>query len=209
MTLTKESSVAKNKWILALGVVCTLGLSVPTMAHYDHSGVAIGAQFGYGYNSYNRAAFQAVELKEGGIAGRVYLANQFNRYVALELGAALYSDTNIEEDFGHIRTSQLDLLLRLGAPIPCSCFRADLKVGAVVNFVDIDPTAQGKALGLEHEFVSETRPAAGLSIAYNFTPNIAMDLSYLHVFGNPGSDSHPAPNNELATLGISYIFVLG
>lgn len=206
--------MANNKWLIALGAAYALGLSMPTFAHYAYythygcSGVYLGGQFGYGHVHYNRDAFFGVGAHDSDIAGRVYFGNQFNQYVGLELGAALYSNVELDSDFGHIRTRQLDLLLKLGAPFGYTCFRGDVKLGGVVTFTDIKPTDAGKAFGFENDSVTEVRPVAGAGASYNFTQNIAMDVSYLHVFGNPTSESHPAPNIDFITLGLSYLFTV-
>lgn len=201
--------MAKNKWIFAFVVLIAAFFSAQSFSYYDPSGVNVGLQFGYGNTSYNKALFSRLDIREDGIAGRIYLGNQFNQYVGLELGGVFYTETDLTHDAGRIRTEQLDLLLRLGSPIFCSHFRADLKLGAAVMFIDIDPTDVGRAQGIAHEFSTETRPAAGISFAYNFNRNIAMDVSYLHVFGNRKSDSHQAPDTQLATLGLSFFFPIG
>ncbi len=201
--------MAKNKWIVAFSALFAAFFSAQSFSYYDASGVNVGLQFGYGNTAYNKALFPGLDIREDGIAGRIYLGDQFNPYVGLELGAAVYSETDLTHDTGRIRTEQLDLLLRLGGPIPCSRFRVDLKLGAAVMFVDIDPTDVGRAMGIPREFSTETRPAAGISVAYNFNRNIAIDVSYLHVFGNRKSDSHQAPNGDLATLGLSFFFPIG
>lgn len=199
----------KNKWIAAFAALFAVFFSAQSFSYYDPSGVNVGLQVGYGNTSYNKALFPGLDIREDGVAGRIYIGDQFNPYVGLELGGVYYTETDLTNDAGRIRTEQLDLLLRLGGPIPCSRFRVDLKLGAAVMFIDIDPTDVGRAKGVVPEFSTETRPAAGLSIAYNFNRYIAMDLSYLHVFGNRKSDSHQAPNGELATLGLSFFFPIG
>lgn len=198
--------MAKNKVLMALSAVLATALSLPTFAQIGSSGVYVGGQAGYGNTAYNRAAFIGAGIQESGIAGRVYLGDQFNPYVGLELGATAFAKADLSNDYGYLRTEQLDLLLRLGAPIAESGFRADVKLGAAVVFAAIKPSDAGKTFGFEEDAVSETRPVAGASFSYYFTPSFAMDLSYLHVFGNPKSESHPAPNNDLATLGVSYLF---
>lgn len=201
--------MAGKKWLIPLGTVSLLALTLPVCAHYGHfsyHGVYIGAQGGYGNTHYDSDLFQDANVREHGVAGRIYLGNQFNEYLAVELGATQFSFSDIENDFGKVKTSELELLFRFGAPIPCSLLRADLKVGVADVFADIDPTDKGVAYGIQHEFTTEFRPLVGLSLSLNVTRHFAIDASYMHLFGNPTSESHLAPNNDLFALGVSYLF---
>lgn len=201
--------MVNKKWIASFAAVITVFFSAQAFSYYDPSGVSVGIQGGYGNTSYNKAIFPGLDIKEQGVAGRVYLGNQMTPYFGIEVGGVWYTDTNLTQDAGKIRTEQLDLLMKVGAPIACGRFRVDLKLGAALMFVDIDPTDVGIAMGINHLFVTQVRPAGGISFAFNFNRNWAIDLSYLHVFGNPRSDSHPSPNADLATLGLSFFFPIG
>lgn len=197
--------MAINKLLTTLGAVFALSLSLPTFAHYASSGVMLGGQLGYGNTDYNRDAF-GFGMKEGGVAGRVYMGNQFNRYIGLELGAAVYSSAKLDSALGKVRTEQLDLLLRIGAPVAETGLRADVKLGAAAIFADMKPTAAGKLVGFEENSVSGMKPEAGVSVSYYFSRSAAVELSYVHVFGNPNSESHPLPRADLALFGIGYLF---
>lgn len=200
--------MAGKKWLIPMGVVSLLALSVPASAYYahGHSGVYTGLQGGYGNTHYNSDLFHDAQVHEYGVAGRIYLGNQFNDFVALELGATMFSFSDIENDYGKVKTSEIELLFRAGSPIPCSPFRADLKVGIADVFADIDPSDHGRAFGIQHDFTTEFRPVVGVSFSYYLTRQFALDASYLHVFGNPTSESHVAPNNDLFSLGFSFLF---
>lgn len=199
--------MADKNWLIALAAMSSLSLSIPTFAEYGPTGVYVGGQFGYGSTRYDRAKFMGIDSSEDGAAGRVYIGNQFSPYVALELGGTIFSYADLDKDYGDIKTLSLDLLFRVGLPIYCSGFRADIKAGATTIFTDLDPTPAGKKFGLTKFNQIETKPIVGASVNYFITPNIAVDLSYLHVFGTPKSENHNAPNIDLATVGISYLFI--
>ncbi len=201
--------MASKKWLVRLGILSLVFQTVAVLAwvpHLSGSGVYLGLQGGYGNNHYNSDLFQDNEVREYGPAGRIYMGNQFNEYLALELGGTFYSNSHIHHDFGLVRTSDIELLARLGAPILCSPVRVDLKVGLADSFADVDPTDLGITAGIKHDFTTEIRPVVGLGIMWNVTTRFALDISYLHMFGNPTSESHVAPNNDFVALGFSVIF---
>jgi hypothetical protein len=199
--------VADKKWLIAVAAMSTLGLALPSFAQYGYSGVYLGGQFGYGNTHYDDSQFKGVDTREDGAAGRLYLGNQFNPYIALELGGTIFSYADLDHDYGDVKTWQLDLLFRFGAPIWCTGLRADVKIGAATVFTDFDPTPAGKTFGLHKESHIETNPAAGASVSYYINRHIAVDLSYLHVFGTPKSNDDHGAIIDLTTLGISYLFI--
>jgi hypothetical protein len=198
--------MSNKKWIIPFALLSLLALTSPVQARLGYHGIYIGAQGGIGNTHYDNDLFNDDEIHEFGVAGRIYMGDQFNQHIALELGATQFSDAELDHDFGEVRTSQIELLVRLGAPIYCSPFRVDLKVGMADVFADIAPTDRGVAYGIKHEFTTEFRPVVGLSLSFYFYRHLGLDLSYMHTFGNPQSVSHLAPNNDLLTLGVSYLF---
>jgi OOP family OmpA-OmpF porin len=198
--------MSKNTLLISLAAVSTLGLSLPTFAVPDCSGVYIGGQAGYAGTNYNLSSYLDKHFNEDGYAGRVYLGYQFNQFLGLETGFTLLSDADLPKDFGDIRTTHWDLLLKAGAPLGDSGFRGDVKAGGAHVMTKFDASHVSESLGLNDVSNWKIKPVAGASISYNFNRNVAVDVSYLHVFGEPKGDSIGAPRSDLAMLGLSFLF---
>lgn len=214
-----------NRLLVALATAGMLSLSVPTFAQ---SGVYVGGQLGWGNTDYGldvtfTDGTDFINLNSGdehGVAGRIYLGYQFNSYVGLELGAALFSSTdlNITDGFdtvslGDIDTSQYDLLLKVGMPFGCSGFRGDIKLGIADVVTSFDSNFDFNGQRFDNDSDSNINFALGAGVSYNINRCLAVDLSWLHTFGNtPNSDNFNvnddwSPNTDLVTVGVSYTFL--
>ncbi len=218
-----------NKLLVALAAASALSLSVPTFANYGASGgagVYVGGQLGWGQTDYgvNFDNFEFIEdvfsghtSDESGLAGRIYLGYQFNSYVGLEIGAALFSDSDFYvtnnttfEGRVDVNTSQFDLLLKVGSPFGCSGFRGDIKLGIADVVTDID---NGGFDRWSDNADNAINFALGGSLSYNINRCVAVDVSWLHTFGNNGNrdnfdlDRDFSPDTDLVTLGVSYTFM--
>ena len=200
--------------LIALAASSAVGLSLPTFAHNASAGVYIGGQLGWGEaNHENHDRHHSEETvrqterhhhnnhkTQDGFAGRAYLGYQFNQYVGLETGAAGISSDNGSHHHHHndgnesgardsdshddwkVKTWEWDLLARFGTPFGDSCFRGDVKVGAAAVFVSNNNHGHH---GHHDNDDAKFGPAAGAGISYNFTQNVAMDVSYLSRFWQP------------------------
>jgi opacity protein-like surface antigen len=206
-----------NKLLVALAAASTLGLSVATFAQNGSTigcpGVYIGAQAGWGNTDFDTDEFLSQNgfddsASQDGVAGRVYIGYQFNQYLGLETGFAAFSDVDLHNDIGEIQTTQWDLLVRIGTPFGDSGFRGDVKLGAAYIMTDFEAGDTAREGDFDDDSNNEIRAVAGASLTYNFCNNISVDVSYLHAFGNPDSDDGDvsAPNTDLVTIGISYLF---
>jgi OmpA-like transmembrane domain len=209
--------MVNSRILVAIAAMGTLGLSLPSFASHNGScptgcpGIYVGAQLGWGNVDYKNASafFDTDVASEDGLAGRVYLGYQFNQYLGLETGFAAFSTQDIPADLGKIKTTQWDLLARVGMPFGDSGFRGDVKLGAAYVFADYETSANAVVAGFSDVSSDEIKPIAGASLTYNFCSNVSVDLSYLHGFGHSNSnnfDDHWAPNTDLVTLGVSYLF---
>lgn len=213
----KEYDVANHKLLIALAAMSAWGLSMPTFGHSDffkrytyygpYSGAYVGGQFGYANTQYDSSLYDKLEIRHDGIAGRVYLGSQFNPYIGAEFGVAVFSNAEIGNNYGHIKTGQIDLLLRAGIPLYCSHFRFDVKGGVVTGMSIYHPTPDAITAGYTKNSNTYIKPAAGASVSYYVTQNIAVDLSYQHVFGQPNNKDETAPTIDFASFGVSYLFI--
>jgi hypothetical protein len=81
-----------------------------------------------------------------------------------------------------------------------------VKAGGAHVMTKFDASHVSESLGLNDVSNWKIKPVAGASISYNFNRNVAVDVSYLHVFGEPKGDSIGAPRSDLAMLGLSFLF---
>lgn len=219
-----------NKYLVALAAAGMLSLSAPSFAQ---AGVYVGGQLGYGHTDYgldvtfvNTATNEFININSGdenGIAGRIYLGYQFNCYFGVEVGAALFSNTDLNVNgridgqtgsvnLGDIETSQYDLLLKVGTPFGCSGFRGDIKLGIadVVTSFESNFNINGEHID---DSDSNVNFALGASISYNLNRQVALDVSWLHTFGNTPDNNNFnenrdwSPNTDLVTFGVSYTFL--
>lgn len=204
-----------NKPLVYLASIATIGFSLSALAqpvaqpsYYDCAGIYIGAQGGYARTNYNLSSFIDEHVNKDGAVGRAYVGYQFNNLIGLETGFALYTNVDVPQDFGDIKTAHWDLLAKVGMPIGDSGFRVDVKGGGAYIMAKFDANDIANSVGLNDDKKKEFKPLAGASLSYKFNRNFAVDASYLHVFGGPKGDSLGTPNVDIATLGLSFLFVI-
>lgn len=202
----KEIKMRVNKLLTALAVATTLGLSATAFAVAGCSGIYVGGQAGYTRASYDLNKYFDKHFDKDGYAGRIYLGYQFNAFLGLETGLAMLSEVDMPKHFGDVSNTHWDMLVKAGAPLGESGFRADVKAGGVHVMSHFDTKDVAKSLGLDDVRSWKIRPVAGASVSYALNQNIAVDLTYFHVFGDPKHNSFSAPNVDMAMLGVSYLF---
>lgn len=196
-----------NNLLNGIASVGICALSVPAFAFENSSGPYIGAQAGLSHTSYDLGGIFDDNLDSNGAAGRAYVGFQFNQFLGLETGFAVFTNVDLPRDFGDIKTTHWDLLLKVGTPIANSGFRVDLKAGAAYIMSDFDANDIAVSSGWGDDSDKEIKPVAGLSVSYCINRNIAMDASYLHVFGDPQRGVLGTPNVDMLTLGISFLLM--
>ncbi|MDQ2994483.1 MAG: porin family protein [Pseudomonadota bacterium] len=194
-----------NNLLKAIVAAGALGLALPAFAE-NNSNVYIGGQAGIAHTDYDLGQFLDKHFSDDGFAGRLYLGYQLNEYLGVETGFAMFADADLPLNFGDIKTTHLDLLLKVGTPFGRSGFRGDLKGGAAHVMSKFDAGNLAESLGVGDESNWEIRAVAGASISYNLNRNIAVDVSYLHVFGDPQNHAFSTPNSDIAMLGVSFLF---
>lgn len=207
-----------NKLLIATAALFTLGMSMPAFSYvertrtyngvgaYNASGVYLGVQGGYTRSHYDLDAFLSKDFRKDELAGRAYVGYQINPFLGVESGFTMIAGTELPDNFGDVKTTQLDLLLKVGMPFGDTGLRADLKAGAAHVKWKFDANDVAESVGLNDVSNWKIRPVAGATVSYYLNRNIAIDASYIHVFGDPESSHFGTPTVDLAMLGVSFLF---
>lgn len=204
----------KSKFLIALAVVSTFGLTIPSFVTADCtdisstancSGIYLGLQGGYSHTNYDLGTFFDKHFSDDEIAGRGYIGVQFNQNFGLESGFTMLTRDKLPKHFGDVKTTHWDLLLKAGLPFGNSGFRGDIKGGGVHIMSKFDANDIANSVGLHDVTRWKIRPIGGASLSYNINSNIAVDLTYFHIFGEPKKKSFNTPTSDLAMIGVSFL----
>ena len=195
-----------NKLLTTLAAVSTLGLSLSTFALGDPSGIYLGAQAGYTRSHYDLDAYLGEDFKKNELAGRVYLGYQLNQYLGLETGFTMLAGTDLPDGFGDVRSTHWDLLLKAGAPLGDSGFRADLKAGGAHVMWKFDANDAAKSVGLDDVLMGKSGLLQVLALVIISTGILPLTLLIFMFIGDPSRSSFGPPTVDLAMLGVSFIF---
>lgn len=146
----------------------------------------VGGEIGYGDLHYKHSelaeGFQ--EVDDTGLAGRLFLGFDINRYVGLELGYTAFSNpqfkiAGITTDFSQ---NSLDILGKASLPISC-----DLSVHAKAGVAYVhrdDLTVHVDNVIVKDESADDhTRPVLGIGLSYAFNPRVSGEIDYSRTFG--------------------------
>lgn len=162
-------------------------ISLLTMSSSSFAIIYLGAQIG-------KCGFINVD--------RGYIGNQFTSFLGLETGFAVFSSLD------QAKTTEWDLLGKVGAPIGNTGFRADLK-GGLSLIMSHFGSENFYSHGNWHEkSENDIRIIAGGSLTYNFNRNFGVDISYIHIFGDQNRGAFPEGTNiDMLTLGLNVQFL--
>ncbi len=175
-------------------------------------------------NHYTESSFDH-DSKDTGLAGRLFAGYQFNENWATELGWTKFKNMTTKANTsgkdlvrdgnafaahasGTVKTDAIDLVAKgiypiqdninvygkLGAAYLMS--RADASASLSEPLSDI--SIAGKGSSHEHKFY----PTFGVGVSYDFTPNVAADLSWNRI-QKVGSSSTMA-STDLVGVGLTY-----
>lgn len=139
-------------------------------------------------------------------AGRIYAGYDFHKNFALEVGYTQffndtdvkYADTN-QEAFNPSYDWAIDAMAKIKAHIVDN-FGFYAKVG--IDYISVSESIDGKP----HDSINL---AYGAGAYYDFTPHVALDLSWIRLNGNSKEDDDTyIPYHDLFTAGIIYKFDL-
>ncbi len=223
-----------NKRILFTAAAVLLSSS----AYAANNGLYVGGQVGYGSNNSSASSLNAdsttltynapymstrvqniqapakVDVDNDGIAGRVYLGYQFNKYLSLETGYTQYSDTEVNNIAGFSGT---DLSLYEGAIDAVGKFSLPItqrinlyaKGGAAYvmaqNVKSSANIAKTGFLNYEADFdystnnVDEFRPTYGFGVSFDITKRLSTDLSWSQIVGG-----NNIPTTNFTSLGLAF-----
>jgi len=188
-----------------------LTLCLTNIANATVPGPYVGGQFGYGNTDYawqDGWNFNSTSTDSSGPAGRIFGGYQFNRYFTIELGYLQFSAAHVkyyniftgqQSYSGSVNENAIDLMAKGILPITDK-FNAYAKLGAAyvtakTTYVPYDSFMIG-------ETYHEVLPAGAIGISYDITPNVPVDLSYMHI-QHGGDIDYSA---EFFSLGIAYHF---
>lgn len=86
---------------------------------------------------------------------------QFNPNFGLETGFTMLTGAELPEDFGDVKTTHWDLLLKAGLPFGESGFRGDIKAGGVHVMTKFDANDVAESAGLHDISKWKIKPVAG------------------------------------------------
>lgn len=202
----------KRNYILLLG----LAFSSSAFAGFSDwfsfdNGWYLGAQGGYSESNYTArnqgfVTFAGVPLgpasvktSENNIGGRIYTGQQFNKYIAAELGMAVYSEVDLKNIYGvsgakmKIRPQVGDLVAKLSLPF-WEHYNIYTKWGGAYVYLVQDPNSTAKAittpggtpLGLKKTHDSKVRATYGFGTSYKVNECMTYDFSWARIQGGAG-----------------------
>lgn len=174
-----------------------------------------GGQVRYGKPEYGALGdyLQAINwdllpLPNGGVAGRAYAGWNFNRYFAVEGGYTRFIRNNYQLLFGPsatLDTHAWDIVSKTSLPLEAltpTLRNFDLYGKAGAAYITSKFNPGGSGVMIADTDIHNWEPTYGLGLAYNFTQNFAMDLSWTQIYGH-GSDltALRTPETNLYAVG--------
>lgn len=146
----------------------------------------LGGEIGYGDLHYKNSEFAEgfQTVTDTGLAGRLFLGFDINRYVGIEMGYTAYS--NPEFKFGGITTdfsqNSLDLLGKASLPVTCDL---SLHAKAGVAYVHRDDlSVHVDNVIVKHEADDDhTRPVLGIGLSYALNARVTGEVDFTRTFG--------------------------
>lgn len=171
-------------------------------------GAYVGADVGYG--DVHQSVSGVDSSKDTGLAGRVFTGWQFNQYLATELGWSKFTNATakVADPFlsanATVKTDAVDVVAKGILPVADSV-NLYAKAGAAYVLSRADGSAS--AFGFTNKFdMKENKwfPTFGAGATYDFTPNVAADLSYSRIQKTGNTDLFNS--TDLYTVGLIYSF---
>lgn len=169
-------------------------------------GGMLGASF-TNYSAGNLGLNSVGSIGNSGVAGRIFFGYDFTPGFGVELGYDQIADTelttlnNLQGVNGEIREYAIDALLKGMLPIANSGVNLTGRLGFAV--VDANSSVSGPAATIELPEESTVQPAFGVGVSYNITPQLPIELSWLHF--QQTNDSW-IQSTDLVGIGLSYRF---
>lgn len=169
-----------------------------------NNGLYLGGSLNIGsYQALDGASFHSSVITVNTYI-RPYLGYHFNNYLAVEGGYDDLEDDSFNGDavYGpdHYRLYGVDLAAKLIYPFETG-FSVFGKLGVGIMHQNVFNQTYVNSTVWADSVSTRVMPLAGIGGSYNFTKNVAMDLSYMHMFktGNIGEIN-------IVGLGASYTF---
>lgn len=146
----------------------------------------LGGEIGYADLHYKNSELAEgfTEVNDTGLAGRIFLGFDINRYIGLEVGYTALS--NPEFKIAHITTdfsqNSVDLLGKASLPVTC-----DLSIHAKAGVAYVhrdDLSVHVDDVIIKHEADDDhTRPVLGVGLSYAFNPRVSGEIDFSRTFG--------------------------
>lgn len=186
-----------------------------------HMGAYIGGNLGYGYiKTPSGSVFTGATTtttSRGKLGASGLLGYQFNSNFALEGSYIYFGDSTYNATLGansanlKYKTDAFDIAAK--GIIPFDAERWDIFGKAGVAYARQRTTysnAGSIPLNIASPIVNTNKyvPLLGVGASYNFTPQLAGDVSYTHLFGtgNFSSDNKAIASNDYVGVGLVYHF---
>lgn len=153
--------------------------------------------------------FTLADPNNSGFGARLFFGYGLNAYFAFDSGFSYYSpltyNTETPTVCGTPRRNIYAFDFMAKGMLPLGPIKPFIKGGVAVVHTEtqrLSPPTDLKELCGETTSTFNVRPAVGLGVSYNLTPNWVVDLSVNRIMPGSGSKSI-----DLAAIGISYHFV--
>lgn len=146
----------------------------------------LGGEIGYGDLHYKNSEFAEgfSNVDDTGLAGRIFLGFDINRYIGFEVGYTAYSnpefkiaDTNTDFNQG-----SLDLLGKVSLPVSCD-LSVHAKAGVAYVHRDDLSVHVDNVIVKSEESDDQTRPVLGVGLSYAFNPRVSGEIDFARTFG--------------------------
>src|SRR3990167_3185316 len=198
------------------------------------TGFYVGAEAGYGYSDLEKlngsktvnvtgnAVTGSIATNRGGFDGRVYVGYRISQYFGVELGGEYlpHSNYKLTVTENNVTTNptltfeqySFDMLVKGFIPFNDQFFGF---VGAgpayVLNKTEVSSTVAGTTASVSSDYQGYVRPKATAGLGYNINSNLALTVSYGHIFGDrSGTDllngKRGVVDINTFTAGVQYTF---
>jgi OOP family OmpA-OmpF porin len=186
---------------IILGVAAVgLSTAIAASAVAAQPGFYAGVQAGYG----NLHLGSGIDNKDKGLAGRISGGYQFNNNFGAEMGWSKFH--TVEQKYStakaSLKTDVVDLVAKGTVPVADN-FSVYGKLGGAYVMQRVDVTNHGHHVHLDKDSEKKVLPTAGVGVSYDFSPNVAADVSYTRIQKTGSSDINSI---DFFGAGLTYSF---
>jgi len=202
-----------KKTIVGLAVLGVSSL-VAANSFAATQGAYVGGQLGWG-DIHQKASSSYLTgttvhaNKDTGVAGRVFGGYRINENFAGEMGVTKFSDAKVKASSygytaqGTVKAAAVDLVAKGIYPVANNVsVYGKAGVAYVSERADIKVSNASRVVYKDHDKANRLLPTFGAGVSYDFTQNVAADLSYNRI-QKTGSSSK-INSTDLVSVGLIY-----